>query len=180
MLTHDQLVAIMPNAGARADTFLVWLNQFMPEYGIQTKLRIAAFLGTIAEESGELRYTQELWGPTPIQESYEGRADLGNSEPGDGAKYRGRGLIQITGRANYQAAQDALGQPYVDEPELMRSPAEATRTACWWWQAHGCNELADLPDFRAVTRRVNGGLTHFDRRERYYNAALAALQGETT
>ena len=172
------LRVVMPNAGARADTFATWLGTYMPEFEIVGRLREAAFLATIAEESGELLYTRELWGPTAAQEGYEGRTDLGNTQAGDGFRYRGRGLIQITGRSNYQAAQDALGQPYVDDPDLLHAPAEASRSACWWWQAHGCNELADIPDFKAVTRRVNGGLTHFDRREAYYNRALAALQPE--
>ena len=175
-MTRDQLLAIMPNAKARANTFVTWLNTYMPQYGIVGRLRQAAFLATIAEESGELRYTRELGGEDYFAK-YEGRADLGNTEPGDGYRYKGRGLIQITGRANYQAAQDALGVDYVAEPDLMQSPAEATRTACWWWDEHGCNVLADVPDFPAVTRRVNGGLTHFDRRQAYYDAAMAALQG---
>lgn len=184
-MTRDQLAAIMPAAfSGRIDTFLVWLNEYMPAFGITTRLRQAAFLATIAEESGELVYTREIWGPTEAQQRYESPSDkakeLGNTQPGDGKLYRGRGLIQITGRANYQAAQDALGQPYVDDPALMQSPAEATRTACWWWQKHGCNELADIPDFTAVTRRVNGGMTHFDRRKAYYDRALAALQQEAT
>ena len=175
MMHRDQLIAIMPNAGARADTFLIWLNTFMPQFDIVGPLRMAAFLATIAEESGELRYTREIWGPTPAQEGYEGRLDLGNTQPGDGPKYRGRGLIQITGRDGYQKASDALGVNYVDDPEKMQSSTEATRTACWWWKEHHCNELADVPDFRAVTRRVNGGLTHIERRAEYYNRAMAIL-----
>ena len=70
----------------------------------------------------------ELWGPTPAQAGYEGREDLGNTEDGDGERFKGRGLIQITGRSNYQAAQDALGVDYVEDPTLMQSPAEASRS----------------------------------------------------
>lgn len=175
-MTDAELLAIMPTAGARVGLFVPYLNEYMPAFGIVGRLRVAAFLATIAEESGELLYTRELWGPTAQQQGYEGRADLGNTEPGDGSRYRGRGLIQVTGRAGYQAASDALGVDYVGSPVLMQTPAEATRTACWWWQAHQCNELADIPDFEKVTRRVNGGLTHFDRRKAYYARALAALQ----
>lgn len=175
---RDLLKRVMPTAGARADTFSVWLGEYMADFAIVGDLRTAAFLATIAEESGELRYTKEIWGPTPAQERYEGRLDIGNTEPGDGKRFMGRGLIQITGRANYQAAQDALGVDYVEDPTQMQSPAEASRTACWWWQTHGCNALADIPDFKAVTRRVNGGLTHLDRRTAYYERALAALQQE--
>jgi putative chitinase len=175
MNLRDVLLAVMPNAGKRADTFALWLGQFMPDYAIVGELREAAFLATIAEESGELKYTREL-GDDAYFAKYEGRLDLGNTEPGDGPRFRGRGLIQITGRSNYQEAQDALGVDYIEDPTLMQSPTEASRTACWWWQKHGCNALADIPDFKAVTRRVNGGLTHYERRKAYYDAALAALK----
>lgn len=174
-MTLDQLAQIMPTGQKRAEAFIIWLNEFMPKYGITGVMREAAFLATIAQESGELRYTRELWGPTPAQEGYEFRIDLGNTQPGDGFKYRGRGLIQITGRANYQAASDALGHDYIEDPAAMQMPCEATRTACWWWQKHGCNALADIGNFEGVTKRVNGGLTHFDRRLAYYNKAKAVL-----
>lgn len=174
-MTLNQLIQIMPTAQKRAEAFIIWLNEFMPEYGITGVLREAAFLATIAEESGELRFTREIWGPTPAQERYEGRADLGNTEPGDGFKYRGRGLISITGRKNYEEASDALGHDYVEDPAAMQMPCEATRTACWWWQKHGCNQLADIGNFEGVTKRVNGGLTHFERRLAYYNKARDVL-----
>lgn len=178
ILTYEQLVAIMPGAKITARPFVEWLNQFMPIYEIAGVRRCAAFLATIAEESGEFVYTREIWGPTDAQKGYEYRADLGNTKFGDGKMFKGRGLIQITGRANYQAASDALGVGYVNNPEMMSTVPEATRTACWWWHEHGCNELADIPDFEAVTRRVNGGLTHFDRRKAYYDRALVALKTE--
>lgn len=174
-LTLEKLVYIMPTAQERAPAFLPFLLEFMPPYGITSGLRIAAFLATIAEESGELRYTRELWGPTPQQEKYEGRADLGNVEPGDGKFFRGRGLIQITGRNNYTEASKGIGIDYVADPTQMQTPREATRTACWWWNKHGCNDLADKADFEAVTRRVNGGLTHFAKRQAYYTHALEVL-----
>ncbi len=174
-MTLEQLVQIMPTAQKRAEAFIIWLNEFMPEYGITGVMREAAFLATIAEESGELRYTRELWGPTPQQEGYEGRADLGNTEPGDGARFKGRGLIQVTGRKNYQEASDALGHDYIEDPAAMQTPCEATRTACWWFQKHGCNALGDIGNFEGVTKRVNGGLTHYDRRKAYYDRARAVL-----
>lgn len=175
MLTLTALAQIMPDAGDRVAAFWPYLAKYMPMYGINTKLRETAFLATIAEESGELQYTREIWGPTPAQRTYEGRIDLGNTEPGDGRRYKGRGLISITGRDNYRKASQALGIDYVTNPELMQYPDDATRTACWWWSAHGLNELADVPDFKAVTKRVNGGLTHFDRREAFYERALEVL-----
>ena len=175
------LRATMPNSGTRADAFAPALLEHMPAFAITGQKRVAAFLGTIAEESGEFRWTREIWGPTPAQLRYEPPGekadDLGNTQPGDGFRYRGRGLIQITGRANYRAASSAIGTDFLGEPQLMEQPDGAVLTACWFWQAHGCNELADIPDFKAVTRRVNGGLTHYDRRKAYYDRALAALGG---
>ena len=173
------LCATMPDSGTRADAYAPILLEHMQTFAITGTKRITAFLATIAEESGELRWTRELWGPTEAQLRYEPpgeKADeLGNTQPGDGFRFRGRGLIQITGRGGYQAASDALGVDFVGDPTLMQAPDGAALTACWWWQAHGCNELADIPDFKAVTRRVNGGLTHFDRRKAYYDRAIAAL-----
>jgi putative chitinase len=175
VLTLEALDKIMPDAGERCALFYPFLVRYMPVYRIEGRLRETAFLATIAEESGELQYTREIWGPTPAQKTYEGRVDLGNTEPGDGRRFKGRGLISITGRDNYRKASQALGVDYVTNPELMQYPEEATRTACWWWGAHGLNELADVPDFVAVTRRVNGGLTHFDRREAFYSRAMEVL-----
>lgn len=183
-MTVDEFAAIlratMPDSGTRADAFAPALFNHMPAFAIIGPKRIAAFLGTIAEESGEFKWTRELWGPTEAQLRYEPpsekAAELGNIEPGDGFRFRGRGLIQITGRANYAEASKALGIDFVGNSTLMQLPDDAVLTACWWWQAHGCNELADVPDFEAVTRRVNGGLTHYDRRKAYYDRALAALQ----
>lgn len=184
MNTLELFVAVMGEpARSRCALYAPYFEVFAPIYEITTPHRIAAFLGTIAEESGALMYTRELWGPTPAQERYEPphekAAELGNTEPGDGYRFRGRGLIQITGRANYQTASDALGHDFVSSPDSVRSPDNAMQTACWWWKTHGCNELADVPDFEAVTRRVNGGLTHYDRRKAYYDRALAALQEKT-
>ena len=163
---------VMPSAGL----YCVLLNPAMEQYGITTYLREAAFLATVAHESGEFKFLDEIWGPTPAQEGYEGRADLGNIKPGDGFKFRGRGAIQITGRSNYIEAGTALGLDLVMTPELLQSPVWAVTSACWWWQKHGCNELADIPDFKKVTRRVNGGLNGYADREKYYDRALATLK----
>ena len=81
--------------------FKPFLEKYCKEYEINTPLRLAAFIAQIAHESGDFKYTREIWGPTKAQIGYEGRLDLGNTVPGDGKRYRGRGLIQITGRSNY-------------------------------------------------------------------------------
>lgn len=133
----------------------------MALYGIDTPARQAAFLAQIGHESGRLIYTRELWGPTPTQLGYEGRADLGNTQKGDGFLYRGRGLIQVTGRGNYQKCGKALGLDLVKSPELLEQPTGAAMSACWFWTTHGLNELADAGDFEHITRRINGGLNGY-------------------
>ena len=98
-MTPDQLRRIMPLAGKRAPLYAVPLSDAMAEYGIDTPARQAGFLAQIAHESGSLVYVEEIASGA----AYEGRADLGNTEPGDGERYKGRGILQITGRANYRA-----------------------------------------------------------------------------
>ena len=142
----------------RATTFLPFIENVAPDFGITTPERMAAFLAQVGHESGGLHWLVELWGPTEQQHRYEGRKDLGNTDPGDGFRFRGRGLIQITGRANYQQVGDALATDLVGQPELLGEPDMATRSAMWFWQKHGLNELADAGDFERITRRINGGL----------------------
>lgn len=108
--------------------------------------------------------------------TYAGRLGNGTAGSGDGWRYRGRGLIQITGRSNYAASGIALGLPdLIDAPELLEQPHYAALSAAEWWHRHGCNQLADTGDMAAVTRRVNGGLTGLDDRLKLYSAALAYL-----
>ena len=174
MLTVEQLLQIMPTATLRADTFLDPLNAAMDEFDENTPQRQAAFLAQIAEESGELRYVREL----ASGGEYEGRLDLGNSELGDGIKYKGRGLIQITGRSNYEACGIALGLDLVMSPELLETPENACRSAAWFFKKHGCNELADADNFRLITIRINGAIaprTHYDERLAYWEAAKEAI-----
>lgn len=173
-LTLQQLITIMPNTRSKAGIFLPALNAAMAEFGINTQARAASFLAQLAHESGQLVYVRELWGPTPSQLRYERDAtaawpprartdrnqlpfDLGNTQPGDGSRFRSRGLIQITGRANYAACSKALGLDLLAKPELLEQTVNACRSAGWFWQANGLNALADAGDQMKVTRRVNGG-----------------------
>ncbi|MFA5026620.1 MAG: glycoside hydrolase family 19 protein [Candidatus Methylomirabilota bacterium] len=174
MITLDQLRAIIPFAMSRAPIYLVPMNDAMAEFQINTPARQAAFLAQVAHESGSLRYTRELASGA----AYEGREDLGNTEVGDGAKYRGRGLIQITGRANMAKCSAALyGDPdhLLSNPEVLELPAAACRSAAWFWQSHGLNELADAGDFIRITKRVNGGTNGYADRLDFYERAKKVL-----
>ena len=152
-VTLAQLLAIMPLARARAAAFLDPLNAAMLEFGITTPARQASFLSQVGHESGQLRYVREL----ASGQAYEGRADLGNTQRGDGVRFRGRGLLQVTGRANYAACGKALGLDLLAQPELLEQAVNACRSAGWFWQTKGLNALADAGDQVKVTRRVNGG-----------------------
>ena len=168
MMNLEQLQAIMPNARRRAGIFLSALNAAMAEFDINTPRRQASFLAQLAHESGQLLYVREIATGT----AYENRKDLGNTQPGDGVRYRGRGLIQLTGRLNYTKCMMALNIDCVEHPELLEQPINACRSAGWFWKSHGLNELADAGDQIKVTKRVNGGVNGLaDRLEFYLRAA---------
>jgi putative chitinase len=171
-LALAQLQEIMPHLPKeKAEAYLEPLNKALAEYDVTTPKRRAAFLAQLAHESGELRYMEEI----ASGEAYEGRKDLGNTEPGDGKRYKGRGPIQLTGRANYRRAGKALGLDLEGHPEDAARPEVGFRVAGWFWKTHGLNELADQGDFRAITRRVNGGYRGLESREKYYRRALDVL-----
>lgn len=175
LITREQLAHIMPNS-KRLDDFLSPLNGAMAAFNIDSPKRIAAFLAQIAHESGELRYTREL----ASGKAYEGRKDLGNTEPGDGPRYKGRGLMQITGRDNYKAISRASGIDFLAEPELLETPTWAAWSAAWFWDSRHLNSLADLEDFKAITKKINGGYNGLVSRETYYKRALEAFSVQFT
>ena len=169
------LRAIMPRLPLTdACLYLVPLREAMAEGSINTPLRQAAFLSQLAHESGELRYSEEIATGT----LYEGRTDLGNTQPGDGRRYKGRGPIQLTGRLNYRAAGRSLGLELEEHPELAAEPTVGFRVAVWYWVTRGLNTLADrgtAEAFGAITRAINGGINGLAQREVYYRAARKAL-----
>ena len=167
----EQLLMAMPNAGKRAEKFLPYLNKYAQEFEINTPLRWAHYLAQIAHESGELRYTKEI----ASGKAYEGRKDLGNTQKGDGVRYKGRGLIQITGRANYNKYKGYCGYDVVSKPELLEKPLGATRSSMWYWKTHGLNELADEDNFLRITKKINGGTNGLESREKYLTRAKRAL-----
>ena len=174
-ITAQQLLQILPNAGQVAGVFVPALNTAMNRYQIVGTQRVAAFIAQIGHESGQLKYMREIWRPTAAQARYEGRADLGNTHPGDGSKFRGRGLIQITGRANYKTCGEALGLDLINQPELLEKPQHACMSAAWFWATRGLNTLADEGKFETITRRINGGLNGLADRQALYARALKVL-----
>lgn len=190
-VTLQQLLAIMPNAKnrydntgiSRAEKFLPYLNAAMEEFGINTLKRVRHFLAQIAHESGELRYTEELASGA----AYEGRKDLGNTVPGYGKKYKGRGLIQLTGYYNYVDYQRYCGFDLVNKPELLAQPKGATRSAGWYFKTRGLNTIADTDDgsekaLLSISIKINGrnkstGLPNgWAERKKYYAIAKRVIK----
>jgi predicted chitinase len=172
MVTDDELRQIMPNcAAAKRANYLPFIQQAMQEFEITSYLREAAFLAQLAHESGELRYMEEIASGA----AYEGRKDLGNTQPGDGKRYKGRGPIQLTGRANYQKYGGLLGLDLINNPTIAATPEVGFRIAGQFWQLNGLNPLADQQDFKKITKRINGGYNGLDDRTKYYNRAKQVL-----
>lgn len=171
-MTRDEVLFIMPLAKNKVDTYLPYLNKYAPVYGVTTTLRMAHFLAQIAQESGQLKYVRELASGAAYDTGKKAQA-LGNTpeKDGDGQRYKGRGLIQITGRTNYKDVSKALGVDFIAHPEKLEEPEYAVASAYWYWQSHGCNELADMNDSVKVTRRINGGTNGLDDRLRYLGRA---------
>jgi predicted chitinase len=183
MLSDNDLQQIMPRLPqAKRQLYLPFINRVMEIYEIDTPLRASAFLAQIAHESAELRFMEEIWGPTAQQKKYEPPSAvatrLGNTQPGDGFRYRGRGPIQITGRFNYKKFGDLLGVDLVGNPDLAATPQFAFSTAGLFWKMNGLNELADVQDFITITRRINGGLNGLAERQKYYEIAKNVLGAE--
>ena len=174
-ITQQQLLQILPNAGSVAGVFVPVLNAAMEHYQIVGAKRVAAFIAQIGHESGQLKYVKEIWGPTAAQSKYEGRKDLGNTLASDGSKYRDRGLIQITGRANYMACGEALGLDLIKQPELLEKPQHACMSAAWFWATKGLSTLADAGQFDKITQRINGGQNGASDRQTLYARALKVL-----
>ena len=144
------------------------------DYGISTFLRRAHFIAQICAESDGFCTMHEY----ASGKEYEGRKTLGNTQPGDGVRYKGRGLIQLTGRANYRDVGKALGLKLEEQPELAGDPAVAVKVACEFWKRKHINHAADHDDVVHVTRLVNGGLNGLAQRKAYLARAKSALNAE--
>ena len=198
-ITVQQLLETLPNAGHVAGVFVPVLNTAMGRYQIVGAKRIAAFIAQVGHESSQLtRLVENLnYSADALRNTWPSRFDLalarafarkpeqianiaygnrmGNNEPGDGWEYRGRGLIQITGRANYMACGEALGLDLLNQPELLEQPPHACMSAAWYWGTNGLNTLADAGKFDAITQRINGGQTGAADRQALYARALKVL-----
>ena len=200
-ITAQQLLQILPNAGPVAGVFVSALNDAMARFKIHSRLRESAFLAQVGHESGQLRtlvenlnYSAEglikTWPkrfnlvsaasvarkPEQIANIvYASRMGNGPAVSGDGWRYRGRGLIQVTGWVNYQACGEALSLDLLIKPELLEQPAYAALSAAWFWSSNGLNELADAGHFEAITRRINGGLSGQADRLKLWARAAAVL-----
>lgn len=172
MILPSQLKDIAPYVtSAHLALYTTPLNRAMEKYGINTRLRIAAFIANIMHESGSLQYVKEI----ASGEAYEDRIDLGNSQEGDGKKYKGRGLIQVTGRFNYAELTKEFDIDFISHPQLLEQPDYAALASAWWWKKHGCNELADKGKFIDIVRVINGGTNGLTERSMFYNKALKVI-----
>ena len=169
-MTTDEWKAVLRKVEPKGKDWIVLgladqMEKLSSEFEINTPLRQQHFIAQCAHESDHFQTTQEY----ASGQAYEGRRDLGNTQKGDGRRYKGRGLIQLTGRANYTAASKALNEPYVDKPELVEVFPAAAIVSGWFWQTHGLNAVADKDDARQCCKIVNGGYNGLDSR-------LAALK----
>lgn len=209
-LTEQQLKLVMPGCTDSA-TWVLALNPAMAQFEITSRERIAAFLAQIAHESGQLTRLSEnlnysakrlmqVWpnrfatlekalqyerNPERLANYvYAKRIGNGDEASGDGWSYRGRGLIQLTGRGNYRAAAQGIGLPLEEQPDLVAQPGPAALSAAWFWKSRGLNELADdqnddndTEDFKAITKLINGGTVGINERMAFWEKAKSVLAG---
>lgn len=170
------LAAAMNIPLARAQKWAPALTEAMAGGLINTRLRQATFLAQIGHESGSLVYSKELGG-TSYFAKYDGRKDLGNTQTGDGARFCGRGLIQVTGRANYaKCSQTLFGDDrLLKNPEFLEQPDWAAKSAVWYWSTRNLNALADQDRFTDITKAINGGTNGLEDRKARYRLALSVL-----
>lgn len=173
MITAKQLAQAYQCPLVRAEKWVKHINAAMNAYCIQTPLQVAHFLAQIGHESGRLVYVREIASGVDYDTGRKA-AMLGNTPAadGDGQRYKGRGLIQITGKANYQAVSDALGVDFVRIPEFLEKPEFAAMSAAWFWSERKLNELADQDLLTRITQKINGGYNGINERR----ALLKALK----
>jgi putative chitinase len=170
-LNADSLTAIMGHGNPiKIKSYLPFFLTLLPQYEVNTPLRISHFLAQVGHESLSLTYTEELASGA----AYENRQDLGNNQKGDGVRFKGRGFIQLTGRQNYSDYSDYSGLDLLqkgNEQLISINPQYALDVSLWFWKNRKLNNLADQDDLRTITRRVNGGYNGINDREDYLKRA---------
>jgi putative chitinase len=200
-LTRDQLSQLLPN-NPYIDQWHHALSQLLPDYEIDTPKRIAAFIAQCSHESGgftalkenlnyravTLRKVFPKYFPNDdLANAYAGKQEMianrvyggrmgnGAEATGDGFRYCGRGLIQLTGKSNYQAFADSLEMEVEDVPEYLQSFEGAAQSACWFWESNNLNRFADTGDIKGMTKVINGGYIGLEDRIKHYDHALSVL-----
>ena len=190
-MTLGQIKETTCSSTVNAEKFMAYINDTCNKFNINTPIRQLCFLAQVGHESGSLYFTEEL----ASGEAYEGRKSLGNTQPGDGIKFKGRGLIQITGRANYKAVGDVLGVDFISNPKLLGGKnitvctndqlKNAAMSAGWFWSVNKLNTIADtiniakpiesgtnLANFILMTKKINGGTNGLNDRINRYKAGV--------
>jgi putative chitinase len=205
-ITREQLAQIIPK-NPYIDQWCTALNQLLPDYGIDTPQRVAAFLAQCAHESGNFVFLKEnlnyraaslrkifpkYFPNDQLAEQYAGRPNkaeaianriyanrMGNGpeESGDGFRYCGRGLIQLTGRNNYEAFADSIESTPEEVSEYLQTFEGAVQSACWFWETNNLNQFADTDDIKTMTRRINGGFIGLEDRIKHYEHAKHVFGG---
>lgn len=174
-IANEQLTQIYPHSTqANRNKYLPYINRFLSEFKMDTYEIHCAFLAQIGHESGQLKYVEEI----ASGKAYEGRKDLGNIHKGDGVLYKGRGLIQITGRNNYLQLSKDLKIDFIINPHLLKEPMYAVLSAFWYWTSRKLNRYATLEesDFKVLTKKINGGLNGYQNRLELWNQAKIILR----
>lgn len=172
------------NAQSVIDALTIYGERF----GLLQPHRLVQYLAQIMHESGGFVWDREIWGPTAAQKRYEGRKDLGNTQKGDGSKYRGRGPIQVTGRANYREfskwarSVDPAAPNFEAQPDKINTSPWEGLSPVWYWEVgnpdrKSLNRLADRGDIENITRKINGGLNGYADRLKYYDRLALAFLG---
>lgn len=174
MITESQLLKIAPGAKMLLVPDIVkWINFYADRFGVNTPARMNAFIAQAAHETDGFKTLEEYASGS----AYEGRKDLGNTKPGDGVRFKGRGIFQTTGRANYQQASQKIFKDdrLLSNPELLKVPHYAVLSAFIFWDTRKLNSLADLGDFRAITKKINGGYNGLQSRVNFWERAKQVI-----
>ena len=169
-ITEQQIRRIMPKAmDERVKEFVKSFNDYSEQFGINTPLRLSHYIAQVAHETGELKWLEEI----ASGQQYEGRKDLGNTQQGDGKLFKGRGYLQTTGRANYQAYKNSgycVGD-LMAHPEWLAKQPGCQKASMFFWKKNGLNKYADADDCRGVTKKINGGYNGYSQRAYYTRVA---------